>query len=302
MKKTIIIIGIVIALIVGVVATLLITRHKSSIIAPVDTIVNPSLTVKQPLTGTHCFAYHQVSTKDAPYAVDEYLTLNINGTQVTGNKKGNQSGPDMTNGYSGSLSGTITGDTITVNYAYTVEGSKNTEQEIYKITPTGMNKLQYPLIDHYKDGLVPDTTQEYKTRAYTSVACAQPIAMCYSYDRVTSRGYHDKETLTLMIDGEKVTGEYKYQPAEKDSKTGTFEGVVGPMDPKISARTADVWWNVAAEGMQAIEQLKIQFGEGSAVALFGEMKDGDDGRYLYAHPNKLTPGFQMDQKDCTMIK
>jgi hypothetical protein len=105
-----------------------------------------------------------------------------------------------------------------------------------------------------------------------------------------------------MIDGEKVTGEYKYQPAEKDSKTGTFEGVVGPMDRKISARTADVWWNVAAEGMQAIEQLKIQFGEGSAVALFGEMKDGDDGRYLYAHPNKLTPGFQMDQKDCTMIK
>lgn len=130
----------------------------------------------------------------------------------------------------------------------------------------------------------------------------QPIAMCYSYDHVVSSGYHDKETLTLMIAGEKVTGEYKYQPAEKDSKTGTFEGMVGPMDPKISARTADVWWNVLAEGMQATEQLKIQFGEGSAVAFFGEMKDSEDGRYVYAHPEKLTPGFQMDQKDCATIK
>jgi hypothetical protein len=211
----------------------------------------------------------------------------------------------MTNGYSGGLTGTIAGDTIAVNYAYTVEGSKNIEQEIYKITPSGIDKLQYPLIDHYKDGLVPDTTKEFKVRSYASTACAQPVAMCYSYDCVTSRGYHDRSILKMTLagtGGTQVVGEFKNLPAEKDSKTGTFEGTVGPVDPKISARTADVWWNVLAEGMQATEQLKIQFGEGSAVAFFGEMKDSEDGRYVYAHPEKLTPGFQMDQKDCATLK
>jgi uncharacterized protein YxeA len=132
----------------------------------------------------------------------------------------------------------------------------------------------------------------------TTTTGNNPIEMCYRYYQKTPIGLYDRAYLKLSLTGSEVSGEYNNLPAEKDSKTGTFTGAVGPMDEAISARTADVWWNVSAEGMQAVEQLKIQFGEGSAAALFGEMMDSDDGRYIYRNPSNLTPGFQMSQTDC----
>ena len=132
----------------------------------------------------------------------------------------------------------------------------------------------------------------------------QSINLCYQYSKETSSGFTDKAILKMTISGknfDQVTGEYKNLPAEKDSKVGTFKGTVGPMDPKISARTADVWWDSMAEGMPVTEQLRIQFGDGSAVALFGEMVERAtdlNGVYVYKDPTKLTPGFQMEQIDC----
>lgn len=129
----------------------------------------------------------------------------------------------------------------------------------------------------------------------------QPIEMCYQYSKKQPSGYSDRALLKMMITGTggtQVTGEYKNLPAEKDSKVGTFAGTAGPMDPKISARTADVWWNSMAEGMTVTEQLHIVFGEGSAVAKFGEMVDRGDGTYVYKDTTKLTNSFQMSQVDC----
>ena len=122
--------------------------------------------------------------------------------------------------------------------------------------------------------------------------------MCYKYAKQAPSGYLDRSLLYLSILDDKVTGEFKNIPAEKDSKVGTFSGSVGVMDPKIGGRTADVWWNSKAEGMNVTEQLKIQFGEGSAAAFFGEMVDRGDGTYVYKDTTKLTPGFQMWQVDC----
>jgi hypothetical protein len=133
---------------------------------------------------------------------------------------------------------------------------------------------------------------------------AEPVEMCYQYSKATPSGFYDREFLKMTLTGTggtKVVGEYKNLPAEKDSKVGTFEGVVGPMDPKISARTADVWWHSMAEGMTVTEQLKIVFGEGGAVAQFGEMADRGDGTYVYKDPTKLTNGFQMSQTDCASL-
>jgi len=130
---------------------------------------------------------------------------------------------------------------------------------------------------------------------------AQPIEMCYQYSKKQPSGYSDRALLKMTLTGTggtQVTGEYKNLPAEKDSKVGTFDGTVGPMDPKISARTADVWWNSIAEGMTVTEQLHIVFGEGSAAAQFGEMVDRGDGTYIYKDATKLTGGFQMSQVDC----
>jgi hypothetical protein len=102
----------------------------------------------------------------------------------------------------------------------------------------------------------------------------------------------------MDIKGDTVLGEYRNLPAEKDSKIGKFEGTVGDFDPQMSGRRADVWWISMAEGMEVKEQLIIEFGEGSAVALFGEMVDRGDGVYVYKDKTKLTPGFLMSQIDC----
>lgn len=145
------------------------------------------------------------------------------------------------------------------------------------------------------------TEDKQLTTSSINSTSSQPILMCYQYSKQTQRGYTDRALLKLSILGDKVTGEYKNLPAEKDSKVGTFIGSVGVMDPKISGRIADVWWNSTAEGINVTEQLKIIFGEGSAVALFGEMVDRGDGVYIYKDISKLTSGFQMTQtySDCS---
>ncbi len=76
----------------------------------------------------------------------------------------------MTNGYTGTITGSVQGDMITVTYVYTVEGSQNREQELYRISTDGLRKLRYPLIDQ-GDILVPDTTQEYQEMIYTAAPC-----------------------------------------------------------------------------------------------------------------------------------
>ncbi len=131
-----------------------------------------------------------------------------------------------------------------------------------------------------------------------------PVEMCYQYAQKTDRGFTDRAILRMNITGAggtQVTGEYKNLPAEKDSKTGIFSGTIGPMDPEISARIADVWWESQAEGMRVTEQLRIVFGEGSAVAQFGEMVDDDSGNYVYKDITRLTNGFQMSQTDCNSL-
>ncbi|MBY0376899.1 hypothetical protein K2P96_02915 [Patescibacteria group bacterium] len=123
------------------------------------------------LSGRQCFAYHQIATADAPYNVDEYIDINTNGSEVTGTKKGTQSGPDMTNGYVGGISGAVTNEVLTDVYSYVIESSSNKEKEEYKITSAGLVKQRYPLKE--EGGiLVPDKTQKLVGEmAYLPVIC-----------------------------------------------------------------------------------------------------------------------------------
>lgn len=127
------------------------------------------------------------------------------------------------------------------------------------------------------------------------------VDMCYLYSEKKPSGFYDKAYLSMKIIGDTVSGEYSNLPAETDSKTGSFFGTVGPMIPEKSARLADVSWKSLAEGMNVTEQLHIEFGEGSAVAFFGEMIDRGDGVYVYKDLTKLTPGFQMSQINCESL-
>jgi len=129
------------------------------------------ITEPSQLTPTElCYHYNQVATKDAPYSADEYISLETIGNKITGSKQGTQNGPDMSNGYQGSLKGTIEDGQITVVFDYEIEGSKNKEQELYIKTDSGLSKKRYPLIEKNKI-LVPDTTKEFKYLEYKLITC-----------------------------------------------------------------------------------------------------------------------------------
>ncbi len=121
----------------------------------------------------------------------------------------------------------------------------------------------------------------------------------------TSLNLYDKQILTFTLgqttqDGRQTaSGTYAFLPAEKDSKAGSFTGTVGKMNPNISGRLIDAVWNSTAEGMANNEELLIQFGEGSAVAFFGEMAESKDGLYVYKNKNDVQPGSSMYQTDCS---
>ncbi len=155
------------------------------------------------------------------------------------------------------------------------------------------------VIDHVMDEKYAEMEQE-------NVAVVdkeqEVIPMCYMYNELTDRGLYDRAWVRLNIQGESVTGEFRNLPAEKDSKVGEFSGTVSVFDPAISGRVASVVWNSMAEGMQVTEELKIIFGEGSAVAFFGEMEDRGDGVYVYKDKENLFPSQTMSQIDCDSLK
>lgn len=122
------------------------------------------------LDGRQCFSYVHEASSEEPYVVNEFLDITITGNEVKGTKSGTQSGPDMTNGYQGSITGTIQGENINVVYSYMIEGSEGKEVEIYRTSLTGLEKLRYPLIES-GDGLVPDTSKEFSLVSYARVPC-----------------------------------------------------------------------------------------------------------------------------------
>jgi hypothetical protein len=91
-----------------------------------------------------CYQYTQEATPTAPYDVSEYLELTTNGTDFVGKKEGQQSGPDMTNGYVGFLTGTKQENNFTFVFDYVVEDSRNKEQEEYTISGSDLIKHRYP--------------------------------------------------------------------------------------------------------------------------------------------------------------
>lgn len=88
------------------------------------------------------------------------------------------------------------------------------------------------------------------------------IQMCYKWQ---SEGGMDKSMLSLDLRGGKVIGEFYWLPFEKDSKTGIFKGTVSPLIPEIMGRRIEAVWAAKAEGAEFNEDIKIEFGDGSAV-------------------------------------
>lgn len=151
---------------------------------------------------------------------------------------------------------------------------------------------------------IPANNTAINTDTNTDTTTQQPINLCYYRGDKTTSGYYDVAWLKMNTNGSAdntVTGEFRNLPAEKDSKVGTFEGTVGPVDQTTMSREADVWWNSEAEGMGVKEELSIKFGDGSATAGFGEMVNRGDGVYVYKDKTNLTYIKQMNQIDCQTL-
>jgi hypothetical protein len=128
------------------------------------------------------------------------------------------------------------------------------------------------------------------------------ISMCYYRGEKTDRGFYDVSWIHIDINGDKVKGEFQNIPAEKDSKVGKFEGIVGPVIKEKMAREADVIWDSWGEGMNNKEELRFEFGDGSAVVDFGEMKDRGDGVYVYKDKSLHNYQTQINQIDCENLE
>lgn len=124
------------------------------------------------------------------------------------------------------------------------------------------------------------------------------IDLCYVYN--TEAG--DSASLRISFSGENgsdVSGSFNFRPAEKDSKTGTFTGVAGPVDTQTMSRSLSVLWQASAEGTTVPEELSIIITDKMAAAGFGEMKDRGDGTYIYADPASLSYAPNLQQTDCS---
>jgi len=167
MKKNKIILAVfILVIILGFAAYLFYFKNKN---APIVSTTDKAPILKD---GRQCYTLDHEATATEPYTVNEFLDITIDGSKVTGTKRGTQEGPDMTNGYSGTIVGTVNNDTINDIFSYTVEGSSNKEAEIYqaRADQIGIEKLRYPLIE--KGGvLVPDTTKEFTKLLYARVGC-----------------------------------------------------------------------------------------------------------------------------------
>ncbi len=153
-----------ILVVVGVVSFIM---HTKKVSAPVVSEVQPDLSFEN---GRQCYTYNHEATNDAPYTVNEFIDITISHGSVVGTKRGTQAGPDMTNGYSGTLVGTSDRKTMQAVFSYTIEGSKNKEKELYRTNKTGIEKLRYPLVEG-TGMLVPDTTKEFQALMYARVSC-----------------------------------------------------------------------------------------------------------------------------------
>lgn len=118
--------------------------------------------------------------------------------------------------------------------------------------------------------------------------------LCYIWN--TEAG--DSAKLSMDIRGEDVWGEFYWLPAERDSKTGIFQGKVSAVNPATMSRTVNALWEASAEGTKNTEELIIVFGEGTANVGFGEMAQASNGVWRYVDPNNLSYAPNLQQTDC----
>lgn len=125
--------------------------------------------------------------------------------------------------------------------------------------------ISYFYLVNKKEAIAPVVVPPVVTNTKSTVVTdTKPAELCFAkFGAPDVNGSYDRDTLRLIVNGEKVTGELNLLPAESDSKTGEIKGTVGPINTTTMTRTADLEWFTFAGGTNT-EKVKIIFGAGSA--------------------------------------
>ncbi len=129
----------------------------------------------------------------------------------------------------------------------------------------------------------------------------EPIAYCYYQGKKTDRNFYDNFWMKIYIRDNNITGEYQSRPAEKDSKIGEFSGIILDQQDNPNSKTANVWWDSFAEGMNVTEELLISFDDKQSKILMGDMEDRGDGVYVYVDKSIIRYQLEMDNVPCDWL-
>lgn len=100
----------------------------------------------------------------------------------------------------------------------------------------------------------------------------------------------DTLLLTVIRNGNTISGTYKSMPYEKDKKTNVFKG-------NLSGNTVTAVGTAIGEGQTVQEEIIFTLENNKAGIKFGEMIEGDDGVYRYKNVKTATSLF-INKVDC----
>lgn len=96
--------------------------------------------------------------------------------------------------------------------------------------------------------------------------------------------------LTVVKNGDNISGTYKSIPYEKDKKTNVFKG-------NLAGNTVTAVGTALGEGQTVQEEIVFTLENNKAGVKFGEMIEGDDGVYRYKNIKTATSLF-INKVDC----
>lgn len=127
--------------------------------------------------------------------------------------------------------------------------------------------------------------EETKIETPVKEELAENVEMCFS--QIVNK---DTLMLTVVKNGEDISGTYKSVPFEKDKKTTIFKG-------HIVGNTVTAVGTAMAEGQTSREEIIFTLENNKAGVKFGEMIEGDDGVYRYKNLKSAT-SLYINKADC----
>ncbi|PZR09780.1 MAG: hypothetical protein DI539_21600 [Flavobacterium psychrophilum] len=129
------------------------------------------------------------------------------------------------------------------------------------------------------------TTKEVVTEKPSDEELPENQEMCFR--QIVSK---DTLMLTVLKNGENISGTYKSTPYEKDKKTIIFRG-------SLNGNTVTAVGTAMGEGKTVREEIVFTIENNKAGIKFGEMIQGDDGVYRYKNLKSSTPLY-INKVDC----